>query len=403
MNANTLRRLNWLWKNRHTHEGDTTQDQITVIRERLEQVGDVAFHEHSGAHIHLTRDATQTIAVGGENISWTAYNPFIIRENFDDVSFPITEVTILIPGYYNALLLEDSQWDTYDDGGTLRIIHDRGGAETVVAEVTATNGQGFRGGAHAVPCIEGDKFKVFIDHNDSVTRDLGSAALAVYLVDGSSDAPAAAGVIDSITSHEVAQQTHDIAMTSAQTDGDMMLMVLVAGNTQWTTYPSGWTLLVDNYLWGAASGYLSVLYKVSDGTETATTAETSAQTNNSAHAVWVIRSGVDYSSNPPTAATPVKVQDIHTINPPAVTPAQGAGTYFVFPVVAHNGGSGIDVVTHPDGYATFLEIGAGTSVSASHWIGRKLVAIVTTEDPTSVTFETWPTSRLGSTTVAVRI
>lgn len=401
MNANLLRRVNWLWKHRHTHDDEDFQEQITVIRQTVEeQTDDVSAVTDVGAHLHLVRGSSQTIAVDGEALEMTAYGLFE-RQGFGSVSFPATEWTIQEPGYYNVSV-EDLEWDTYTGGGTIQIIRVRDGNEAVVREWTTTYGRVFDGVAHAIPCESGDKIKVVVDHDDASTHDISGANLVIYLVDTTDGSSSTAGVVDKITSTDTGT-THTVAMTSAQQDGDLMLMFLVSETPQFSNYPAGWSLIEDNRLWGNSSGYMSILYKESDGTETDVTVDTTAS-DATVHAVWVIRSEQDYSTATPDAGTALKVED-NTIDPPSVSVSHGTGTYLSFVLVGRNGGSQNTVTTSPDNYSEFLEdANGGTDNDPALNIFDRRVIISSSEDPTSVTIGTnWTAERMGATTVAVRI
>jgi hypothetical protein len=144
--------------------------------------------QRTGAHIHLGRSTTQTIAVSGEEIAWANLSAVITSLAFGTPSFPATEVTIQEPGYYNVAVL--AGWDTWEAGGSVWIVRVRGGAETTVWPPdddpglwTSTDGRLFEGVAPAIPFLAGDQVKVYVDHDDSSTHDLVSASLALYLVD----------------------------------------------------------------------------------------------------------------------------------------------------------------------------------------------------------------------------
>jgi hypothetical protein len=144
--------------------------------------------QRTGAHIHLGRSTTQTIAVSGEEVAWANLSAVITTLAFAIPTFPATEVTIQEPGYYNVAVLIG--WNTWEGGGSVWIVRVRGGAETVVWPPdddpglwTAVDGRLFEGVAPAIPFLAGDQVKVYVDHDDSLTHDLASASLALYLVD----------------------------------------------------------------------------------------------------------------------------------------------------------------------------------------------------------------------------
>jgi hypothetical protein len=186
MNANLLRRVNWLWKHRHTHTGDTLQEQITVIRERLDIVEPPAFSDQTTAYTHLVLGSAQTIPVGGDPIVWTAQHAAILPLAFD-LSVPISALTISKAGPY--VLVIEGGWESYQDGGSVWITREQSGVEAKVwppaedQNWTATDGQdGFWVGP-AIPCEVGDILRVYIDHDDASAHDLAWATLGLYLVE----------------------------------------------------------------------------------------------------------------------------------------------------------------------------------------------------------------------------
>lgn len=71
--SNTLRRLNWLWKYRHTHDGDTFQEQITIISNRLDQDADtpsIGSHEHGMYTVLVSPTAAPKAAYAFDSQGW---------------------------------------------------------------------------------------------------------------------------------------------------------------------------------------------------------------------------------------------------------------------------------------------------------------------------------------------
>jgi len=143
--------------------------------------------DSSGAYLHLTRAATQSIAVDGEPIEWdTVHIPPV---GFDgSTSLPRNAFRIERPGYYNVAVTLG--WSTWTAGGSVWVTRDRGGAELTVwppaddpAVWTATGASRFSSVAPAIPCKAGDLIRVYVDADDASAQDLASATLAVYLVD----------------------------------------------------------------------------------------------------------------------------------------------------------------------------------------------------------------------------
>lgn len=186
MDANSARQLQYLWKWRHKHDGDTTQQQIKVITNQIGELTDQTVASGTGAFLHVNGGAAQTIAVGGEAVEWSELGVLEYFE-FEAPTFPVTQITIPKDGYYNvAVLLE---WDSWTDGGEVWVVRTRDGEPlTVWPPVntgwwTATAASRFIDVAQAIRCRVGDILEVFVDHGDGSTQDLAAASAAFYLVD----------------------------------------------------------------------------------------------------------------------------------------------------------------------------------------------------------------------------
>ncbi len=188
MNANTLRRLNWLWKHRHKHDGEDFQTQIQIIRQTVESQVDAIVSGAPGAYVHLERATAQSIGTSGaEAIDWQSYGPAFLPAEFAE-SFPTDAVTIRKPGYYNVAIR--LYWDTFEGGGSVSVVLVKPTGEQIVwppstdaAAWSTTNGQHFEGTAPAIPLDVGDQIKVLVDHGDGSSQDLAYADAAIYLVD----------------------------------------------------------------------------------------------------------------------------------------------------------------------------------------------------------------------------
>ena len=188
METNLVRRLNWLWKNRHTHDSDdetadTRQLIIQVINEEVPPSDTTA-----GAHIHLTRGATQSIGTTGAAVQWDTQSS-ISEASFTVPSLPSSDVTITLNGYYNVAV--QAGFDVSVAGAACWVTRTRAGVEATVWPPTDDPGlwtasaasKLFEGTAHAIPCLSGDILRVYVDHSEASSQTLASAALAVYLVD----------------------------------------------------------------------------------------------------------------------------------------------------------------------------------------------------------------------------
>lgn len=241
MNANSLRRLNWLWKNRHRHDGDDElTSRVTIIERQVEENAGGLVHSHDaqGAHIHLVRSTTQTIAVGGEAIEWTGPYGEIGRRNFD-AHFSTTDIVVVKEGYYDIHF--DMGWFDFEGGGSVWIEQERSdGVFTIWPPAedpglwTSDNGQFGSWVAPAIPCEPDDILRVFVDHQDASAQDLETAIVAVELVDRTGDA----GLNYAYTYSEVGSVT---GLVPANTEvGDLLLAFVYSANPTNTT-PSGWT------------------------------------------------------------------------------------------------------------------------------------------------------------------
>lgn len=204
---NLVRRVKHLWKTRHTHDGDTTSEELTVIRTLVEEQAD-SVATRTGAYAHLSAPTAQTIDAGGEAISWTSLG-ILGYQNVDAPTLPATSVDLQLAGYYNIAV--QLGWTSFEGGGTVTVVRTRGGVDAVVWPPTGDPGlwttmsaRLFEGTAEAIPCQVGDSLSVEVDHGEASGQSLASATLAVYLVDAIAAASAAAsyGYADLVMSHE---------------------------------------------------------------------------------------------------------------------------------------------------------------------------------------------------------
>ena len=122
MNKNLLRQISWLWKHRHTHDGDVASaDQVTTIIREIERVSEVSAVGGTGAHIHLLSTGTQTIPVDGAQATWEAAYGVLPHFEFDLPVFPAITVRIKKAGYYNVAV--ELEWEAFT-GGEAEILHE---------------------------------------------------------------------------------------------------------------------------------------------------------------------------------------------------------------------------------------------------------------------------------------
>jgi hypothetical protein len=135
-----------------------------------------------GAYVHLSRNATQSIASAGAAISWDTLG----LQGFAGFAptVPTTTVTIPRDGYYNIGV--QLGWSSFTGGGTITVIKN---AVTVWPPAddpglwSATDGKLFEGTAHAIDCKAGDLISVNVNPDDASAQTLASATIAAYLVD----------------------------------------------------------------------------------------------------------------------------------------------------------------------------------------------------------------------------
>lgn len=136
----------------------------------------------TGAFVHLTRTATQSISTAGEAISWDALGLQGISGFTETV--PTTTVTVEQAGYYNIAV--QLGWSSFTGGGTITILKN----DLTVWPPSddpglwsSTDGQLFEGTAHSIECIPGDTLSVNVNPDDASAQTLASATFTAYLVD----------------------------------------------------------------------------------------------------------------------------------------------------------------------------------------------------------------------------
>lgn len=291
---NTLRRVNWLWKNRHNGHQDI-DTRLTILETHQSEIsqGD-SLPSDPGAYIHLVSNDAQPVAVGGEAIEWDRYHTLIARRAFAAVTFPATEIIVPYAGYY--VLVVSLAWASYLSGGSVWIVRSRPGLPDArvwpPAEDPgiwmATSGQRGAWLAPAIPCNAGDGLQVFVDHNDVSSQDLASATLGIYLVEGFGDEAEAtacptlqsavtvsAADHDSFPGFAVADDgTHLIAYREgtdhSSTDGVIKLRMSSDGGATWgsptTVFSDASFDAREGILTKLSSGRVAMVISVRDGT-----------------------------------------------------------------------------------------------------------------------------------------
>lgn len=388
MDANTLRRLNWLWKHRHTHTGN----ELTDVERRLivvEEQADKTAGTSSGAYIHLGDAAGQEIDDGGEAVTFTS----ILKTplNFA-VTAPTDEVLIQVPGYYDAQI--SLVWESYSGGGGVWVTRTRGGeSETVWPLVddqwVAANGRRFVDNMPALECRPGDVLQLWVDPAAGSAQNLERASFTVRLLDragGSTvgvSAPEAGAPDTDIESSALSiggTSSYSVPLPESQEDD---LLVMFVSSTQ-TASVTGWSELDSAVqLWGGVNRRVTVLWKVAEGDEGTTTTLSFAGNSGFAMAAMRFReASTDWSTTTPS----VDLSAWDSSNPlsfPEATPIHGAGNYWVIPFVASNEFGA--PVSGADGYP---QIAYATHVHAWErmWVGAAYEAVSGSVTPPDITY-----------------
>lgn len=183
MTDNILRRVTELWKERHDHDGEDFQEQLTLIKTTVEEQSDVVAASGSGAYIHLAV-SDQSIAVDGEDVEWSQVDTLGLFE-FQTPDFPVTTVTIPKSGYYN-LAVPILEWESWTLGGEVSIWRNDVKVWPPLNDSrwsTTERSVWHPDSSHAIWFDAGDTFRLFVDHGSSSTQTLAHAAVSAYLVD----------------------------------------------------------------------------------------------------------------------------------------------------------------------------------------------------------------------------
>lgn len=368
MDANSLRRLSWLWKHRHTHsdgDGDELEHRVTVIEARVDTTAS------TGAHLHLL-GGSQT--VDDEAVEWSSL--FATPLAFPIPSFPTTEVTVQEPGYY-PIFVHLAFTDWYG-GGDVWVTRTRGGVTSqvwpppgVTSLWTSPGGSSFTG---LVPALEwefGDVIQVWFDGGEEVT--LLEAVVVPWLADRSLGKLATSQPTDIAFTTFRKDTSNEVTFDLPSVESGDLLVVIASHNEQDVTH-SGWTLL-DSDTQGAQGA--SVWWKVSDGTETTST----MTLTNSIICGVACRfrvSGMNWVSNPPEVELDTSTSSPFTF--PTITPALGANNYYVLPFLTTRNFS-VPTST-PDDYP---ELASVQQDIRSLWVGSAVVAVATSVSPGAAT------------------
>lgn len=203
-------------------------------------------------------------------------------------------------------------------------------------------------------------------------------------------------VIDRITTASPTQQpTHTVNSATTVTPGNLLLLLVNAGDGNFTL-PAGWSELL-NLDTTTASHML--YYKVAAGTEGGTFQITNSDTNESMGTqLWQISNW--YGTLAGVEAALTGDLSTSTIDPPSLTPSWGsANTLWIFGAVAAD--DAVTVSTWPANYTnlTYVESGGAANDTQACAMGSRELAAAS-EDPGAVTWS--QSQRTDAFTVAVR-
>lgn len=325
--ANSLRRLNKLWKDRHTHTDDDSDLEQRIIR--IETGVDTVYN-HTGAYIHLVGDS-QT--VDDDQVEWSS----LLKVPYAfSVDFPSSEVTIQESGYYCFHV--DLEWSDHHGGGDVWLTRTRGElTETVWPPFGTTGLWSSPGGSRfvdtvpAVACEPGDVFELWADTGGAQT--VSQAVMVPYLVDRSGRAAASSPsgepdlAFESFAISIGATTSYDVPLPESQA-GDLLVMIVGSNNTPSV---SGWTQLVTKATSGSQA---TVLWKVASGSEGTQATVTFGSATGIEMASFRFRlTGVNWASQPPSAS--IDYENSSPMDFPTAAPTHGAGSYWVVIFCAH--------------------------------------------------------------------
>lgn len=180
-----------------------------------------------------------------------------------------------------------------------------------------------------------------------------------------------------------ATTSHTINVPSGLTSGDLILVFFLSTGNNTHTPPSGYSTLFSTFD-ADSSVKSSVWYKISDGSETATTATTDFSLK-SVHTTLRV-SGVDTATS--LSASSVNGVLSSAPNPPSVTASWGSDTN-LYLAIGQWTGFGITVSSPPTGYASVrsdhMEGGASSDLDNGIYYKE---ATSSSEDPSAFSMST---------------
>lgn len=349
MDANTLRRMNWLWKHRHTHTGDELDDitdRLIVVETHLDGVVPGV---NSGARIHLESTDAQAVSDSTPTkVEYDSLNP-LGSNGFPAHTFPADEVQFTQPGYY---YVEFGHTWASPVGGKVELVRTRGGESVVVWPSAAQDWDAtfpayeFEGVA-VVPAQPGDSLAVQVTQTSGGAVNIASAYLVAGLMEP--EVGVASGGFD-IASTKAGPQTTGVASPISvplptNIVGDRLFIAVVTSATNdgpEIITPDDWSSIED---YEGSVARLTILTIVSPGGLTSVDVTTFTSQSTSAIA-WRVRS--PYASLTPDSAITGNSQTA-----PAVTPSHGSGRYAVFSIA---GGRNYWDISGPSGFAELEDV-----------------------------------------------
>jgi hypothetical protein len=399
MNTNTLRRLNWLWKHRHTHDDDNLAEQLTIIVSEVQQQVDSVGTAANGAYLHLARTATQSIAVDGEAIDFdqlgllghAGFGSASISDDGSSGGLTLgTDIVIPRTGYWDLKIT--AGWVSFKGGGSVWITRTRGGVETTIYPPTgmpagvwsSDTGQVFTPElVKGIGCEAGDILKVWIDADDASDQDLASAVLEVELVDRAG--PPALSLAYTETLHDSDTTSHALTLPAAGA-GDRIILLFhatdVGGGPIDVTDWDGFTELSESRFDGDGEGSW-VAELEATGAETTVTVTTDLSVTSAVVAIVVPQGGA-----PEVAAF---VGSGNTPDPPELTHSSGGPRFVAIAAYSTDGPNSAparQTTDHPDGYTMIQTVGSAVGSTDGATIGSAFrVAESATENPDTFTFD----------------
>ncbi|HIP73391.1 MAG TPA: hypothetical protein EYH05_18580, partial [Anaerolineae bacterium] len=146
---------------------------------------------------------------------------------------------------------------------------------------------------------------------------------------------------------------HTINLPANINSGDLLLAFFCVDGPRTTTWPSGWTKIVDDVAANTFSA-VAVAYRVADGTEGSTISVTSSASEQSSHVTYRITNW--HGASPPEAAS--AIANTQTPDPPSLTVSWGADDNLFVAGVGNNDGTSTPT-SWPVGYTANQASGSG--------------------------------------------